>query len=73
MTVLCWNTTWISVHSSDYKSLIFAPPSGIFYPRVNKLIIIINVSSLHAILNCYDFHVLNVNRLISHNAHTNTT
>jgi len=44
MTVLCWNTTWISVHSSDYRptiSLIFYSTFGYFLTEGYKIIIII--------------------------------
>ena len=30
MTVLCWNTTWISVHSSNYNFFIFLSTFGYF-------------------------------------------
>ena len=40
MTVLCWNTIWISVHSSDYNFFNFlSPPSGIFNRGFKKKII----------------------------------
>jgi len=33
MTVLCWNTTWISVHSSDYNFFIFLLHLRVFFNR----------------------------------------
>jgi len=50
MTVLCWNTTWISVHSSYYNIFnFFTPPSGIFN-RGFKIIIIIIIKRVKKII-----------------------
>jgi len=45
MTVLCWNTTWISVHSRYYNIFNFFLHLRVFFNRGFKKIINSNILS----------------------------
>ena len=42
MTVLCWNTTWISIHSSDCNFFNFILHPRVFFNQGLKILIIIS-------------------------------